>query len=271
MTSPLTSEVEVPLDPQTAFTVFTGEINYWWLRGPINNWDAARVREMRCEAGVGGRLLEIYDEAGDDVLVLATITAWEPGRRLAWDSAVDDVHIDVWFEPTSGGTRVRLESTLPEGGNDAGGTSFIRVTPPWLASWVRERHAQPATVREMARLALTIHYPEPVAAARWLRDAFALEPVLELPPSDDGGDGWIELRAGSGVIVILPQDRPTPDASAATHVPWVFVDDLDAHLERARSAGASIIQPIEQHGYRAYVAEDVEGFRWTFAQARPTM
>jgi hypothetical protein len=26
-----------------------------------------------------------------------------------------------------------------------------------------------------------------------------------------------------------------------------------------------------QHGYRAYEAEDLEGYRWTFAQARPTM
>jgi hypothetical protein len=31
------------------------------------------------------------------------------------------------------------------------------------------------------------------------------------------------------------------------------------------------VSEIEQQGYRAYSAEDLEGSRWTFAQARPTM
>jgi uncharacterized glyoxalase superfamily protein PhnB len=46
---------------------------------------------------------------------------------------------------------------------------------------------------------------------------------------------------------------------------------LDAHLARVRTAGATILTDIQQHGYRAYEVEDVEGYRWTFAQARPTM
>jgi hypothetical protein len=33
----------------------------------------------------------------------------------------------------------------------------------------------------------------------------------------------------------------------------------------------SIVSEIEQQGYRAYTAEDLERRRWTFAQARPTM
>ena len=56
-----------------------------------------------------------------------------------------------------------------------------------------------------------------------------------------------------------------------THVPWVYVDDLDAHLAHATAAGAKIVQPIRQHGFRAYQAEDLEGHPWTFVQARPTM
>ena len=62
-----------------------------------------------------------------------------------------------------------------------------------------------------------------------------------------------------------------PPGTPVTHVPWVFVDDLDAHFARAERPGATIVEPIHQHGYRAYVAEDLEGNRWTFAQARPTM
>ena len=56
-----------------------------------------------------------------------------------------------------------------------------------------------------------------------------------------------------------------------THVPWVYVDDLDRHFARAQAGGAAIVEGIHQHGYRGYVADDLEGNRWTFAQARPSM
>ena len=55
-------------------------------------------------------------------------------------------------------------------------------------------------------------------------------------------------------------------------MPWAYVDDLDRHHAHARDAGAANVSEIQQHGYRAYTAEDLEGRRcWTFAQARPTM
>ncbi len=267
----LSSEVEVALDPRTAFDVFTGEIDFWWLRGPINNWDSARVREMRCEPGVGGRLLEIYDERKEDVLELARITKWDPGRLLAWDSSVDDVHVDVHFEATTRGTRVRLLASIVEAGVDTGGTSFIRVTPAWFGSWCRDREQQPHVVRETARLAVVIYYQQPMSAARWLRDTFSLEPVLELAEDDNRGDGWIELRAGNAALMLLKREAPREIAGDQTHMPWVYVDDVDAHFAHVRAAGATIVSEIQQHGYRAYEVEDVEGYRWTFAQARPTM
>jgi uncharacterized glyoxalase superfamily protein PhnB len=51
----------------------------------------------------------------------------------------------------------------------------------------------------------------------------------------------------------------------------VYVDDLDTHFARSVAHGAVIAEGIHQHGYRAYVASDPEGHRWTIAQARPTM
>jgi hypothetical protein len=259
------SEVEVALDPAAAFAAFTEEFDFWWLRGPINNWDSARVREMRCEAGIGGRLLEVYDDAADDMLELARITAWEPGERLAWRSSVDDVSIDIRFTPTDGGTRVHLTATVAPSGRDAGGSSFIRVTPAWFGRWVDRRDHAARTPQETGRLGLAIHYREPAAAVRWLQRAFGLQPVIE--PADEIGD-WSEFRMGDAPLIVL---RGEAAASAPIHVPWVFVDDLDAHLATAREAGAAIVSEIEQHGYRAYVASDLEGNHWTFAQARPTM
>lgn len=264
------SEVEVGLDPDTAFAAFTDELDYWWLRGPINNWDSARVRAMRCEPGVGGRLLEIYDETAGDVLELARITAWEPGQRLAWRSSIDDVAIEVVFEPIAAGTRLRLTATVSPGGKDAGGGSFVRVTPAWFGRWVSVRVTGGHRVQETGRLAVAIYYRDPARAARWLQDVFGLVPVLELDDTADEA-GWIEFRIGDAVVMAFGRDDDASRAEAPTHAPWVFVDDVEAHFARVRTAGATIVTEIQQHGYRAYEAEDVEGYRWTFAQARPTM
>jgi uncharacterized glyoxalase superfamily protein PhnB len=71
-------------------------------------------------------------------------------------------------------------------------------------------------------------------------------------------------------VLLFPLDgKRTPDP--VTHQTWLFVDDLDAHLARAEAAGATIVSGITQHGFRSYTAEDLEGHRWTFAQASPAM
>lgn len=54
-----------------------------------------------------------------------------------------------------------------------------------------------------------------------------------------------------------------------TDTPIVYVDNLDAHLEHAKSAGAKIVTPITEHGLRFYTTEDCEGRHWMFAQAGP--
>jgi len=49
---------------------------------------------------------------------------------------------------------------------------------------------------------------------------------------------------------------------------FVEVEDVDAHYERARSAGATILRKPEEPGigFRIYAAEDPEGHRWMFGQ-----
>jgi uncharacterized glyoxalase superfamily protein PhnB len=49
----------------------------------------------------------------------------------------------------------------------------------------------------------------------------------------------------------------------------VYVDDVDRHLERAKSAGAKIVSDIEEGfwGGRYYRAKDPEGHLWEFSQA----
>ena len=270
------STVEVAADPQTSFTAFTEELDLWWVRGPINAYDSGRLVEMRCEPGVGGRILEVYDAETGDGLELARITAWEPGRRLAWQSSLDDVTIDVRFEPTGNGTRVSLEASVAEGGEDRGGSSFVAVTPPWFGAWIKRRDVAPRDLHDRARIALTLHYARPAAASRWLTEVFGLEsptpvPDGEDPLSDDEyGFPWIEFHVGNASLIIEPVNGGPVDHSQVTHEPWVFVDDLEAHLERSRANRATIVQEIERHGFSSYVALDLEGRRWRFVQARPT-
>ena len=47
----------------------------------------------------------------------------------------------------------------------------------------------------------------------------------------------------------------------------VYVDDIRAHLERARAAGATILSELEETADgKRYRAEDVEGHRWMFIE-----
>lgn len=270
------SKVEVGVDPMTAFTAFTDEIDLWWVRGPINSYGGGRLVAMRCEAGVGGRLLEVYDGRTGEGLELARITAWEPGRHVGWQSSLDDVRIDVRFEPTANGTLVRLEATIPIGGVDKGGSAFIRVTPRWFGDWIARRGTAAHELHDLARFGLTLHYARPAAAARWLATAFGFESPNDVPegedplPEDDHGHLWIEFHVGNCSLMIDRLVGPPVDHTQPTHMPWVFVDDLEAHLARSREHGATIVEGITSYGFTSYVALDLEGRRWRFAEARPT-
>lgn len=102
--------VDVPVDPATAFQIFTEEIDDWYVRGPYSWNDPERAVAIRFEER---RLLEVWDDGGG--YELGRVTAWEPGERLAF--AYRSVHlpedldteVEVRFEEVSGGTRVTLE------------------------------------------------------------------------------------------------------------------------------------------------------------------
>jgi uncharacterized glyoxalase superfamily protein PhnB len=264
--SEVSASVEVAVDADTAFTVFTEEMDLWQVRSPISFYDSARAIAKRCEPGVGGRLVEVYE---DGELEIARITVWEPGKRLSWKDTNDDVEVDIWFDATDHGTTtVRVDARVPEGGVDRGGTSIVRVGPDWFGRWVARRDSVPHEVVELPRLNLELHYQRPVAAMRWLAEAFGFELPHNLPADEPTGLSWIETRVGDAAVMLFRADGPSP--GPPTHVPFVYVDDLDAHYERAKQQGATIVQEIHQHGYRRYVCDDVEGHRWSFAQARPT-
>ena len=277
-TPAVSSQVEVGVDPATAFTAFTEEMDLWWQRGPINFFgDSARIVEVRCESGVGGRIVEVYDRPDStEGFVRARITEWEPAARIAWDSETDDVQTVVRFEPTSTGTRVVVEHFIPVDGVDRGGTAWSRTVPKWFGRWCEQRDRVPHQLHDIARLSLALYYERPAAAARWLADVFGFRSLDQLPQGDDPlppteyGHPWIEFEIGNARLNIFPLEGGR-SAGPATHEGWVYVDDLEAHFAIAKGRGATIVEEIHEYpGSRVYVADDLEGNRWTFLQARPT-
>ncbi len=269
----ITSEIDVRVAPEEAFRIFTEELDCWWLQGPINFHDSARTYAKQMEPGVSGRIMEVHDLETGDGLELGGITHWEPGLRVAWVSSIDDVATEVTFSPAPDGTRVCVTATIPPAGKDLGGTAWLRMTAVWLPRWIERRDHTAHAPLHMGRLAIAVHYEQPAAAGRWLRDTFGFDPAGIVPSSEGPkGQTWIEFHVGNCSIICLDREAAGSDPSPGpSHTPWIFVDDLEAHFEHSRAHDVQIVSPIASHGALTYVAADLEGNRWTFAQAGPYM
>ncbi len=253
-------EIDVETDPATAFAVFTEEYDEWWGNGPIDADESWRIVERRIEPGVGGRLVE---DCGDEERVLGTITIWEPGVRLAWTTR-NDVSIEVTFSAIEIGTRVTVTGVVPDGLDGIAQMAMLRMAPQWLPRHL-ERRGAATPRRDVGRLGVALRSVTPAATARWLADAFQFECTGAIPDAEgDPEYTWIEFRIGNGMLVLWGGGR-----TIGTDTPIVYVDDLDAHFDHAQAAGAKIVTPITEHGYRAYVAQDCEGRHWQIAQAGP--
>jgi uncharacterized glyoxalase superfamily protein PhnB len=121
----------------------------------------------------------------------------------------------------------------------------------------------------------SVHYQNPKAALEWLERAFGFEVTMAIegPPEAPDMCHYEMSAGGRGRIMIGGQweervRSPKSLGGANTQVVHVMLEgDLDAHCERARAAGASIIaEPVDEfYGDRTYRAADLEGHRWTFA------
>ena len=122
-------------------------------------------------------------------------------------------------------------------------------------------------------LGSALFYKNAFAALDWLEKAFGFERTMVITDKE-GNLGHSEMRFGDGYIMIGTEwiDYVASPASIggkntqSIHVH--LVDGIDAHCERARAAGAVILQePADQfYGDRTYRARDPEGHVWTFGQ-----
>ncbi|MFZ0932865.1 MAG: VOC family protein [Bryobacteraceae bacterium] len=76
------------------------------------------------------------------------------------------------------------------------------------------------------------------------------------------GDAWIMLNRAR------PGCASPAQAGCGTQSLTVFVDDVDAHFERAKAAGAKIVEDLHEteYGERQYGVEDLEGHHWLFSR-----
>ncbi len=120
------------------------------------------------------------------------------------------------------------------------------------------------------RITAVLVYADIEAAHDFLVKAFG----FQAGRIDRDGDGHVvhgEVLAGSEVIwlhrVTTEHHMVSPRPQADTHGGLaVIVDDVDAHYQRARAAGARAERPpVDQpYGRREYAARDPEGHWWWF-------
>ena len=133
------------------------------------------------------------------------------------------------------------------------------------------------------RIVPFIGYEDAAGAIEWLERAFGFREQRDQRHEGGGKISHAELRLeGAAIYLATPEGYASPrtvrgESEAARRAydnPWVIdgyfveVEDVEAHYERARAAGATILREPEAPGigFRIYAAEDPEGHRWMFGQ-----
>lgn len=120
----------------------------------------------------------------------------------------------------------------------------------------------------------TLSYRDAPAAIDFLERAFGFESAFATP-LEDGKIAHAELRAGGAMIMLGSSEtviEVPDDFKAAPQSIYIAIEDVDAHHQRARAAGATILyEPRDtEYGSREYGARDLEGHHWFFGTYRPS-
>jgi uncharacterized glyoxalase superfamily protein PhnB len=117
-----------------------------------------------------------------------------------------------------------------------------------------------------------LKYDDARAAIQFLEAAFGFERHA-VYDGEDGGVAHAELRLGDEYVMLgsTSEGDDRFNQGAGRYSLYVVVDDPDAHLARAKEAGASIERELtdQDYGSREYTARDPEGNLWSFGTYRP--
>lgn len=114
-------------------------------------------------------------------------------------------------------------------------------------------------------------YEDVGGALKFLSKAFGFRKYGQTMSGPDGKLNHAAMKLGDDLIMMGcpgPKYKNPKRLGHATQSLYVNVDKVDKHFERARKAGATILQEPEDmlYGHRRYGAEDPEGHQWYFAQ-----
>ena len=110
-------------------------------------------------------------------------------------------------------------------------------------------------------------YDDVAEAIEWLTKTFSFVEHYRYGEPAQGaqmhlGDAWIMLQQAR-------PGRSTPARlGAETQMLTIFVEDVDAHYQRSKAAGAKILEELNEtmYGERQYGVEDLAGHRWLFSK-----
>jgi len=120
------------------------------------------------------------------------------------------------------------------------------------------------------RISPYLLYEDVAGALEFLSRAFGFRETLRYA-DPEGNVNHAEMRLADGTIMLgdpgPDYENPARGGRIGSQV-HVYVDDVDAHFEQAKQAGATIVNEPrdEPYGDRRYDADDLEGHRWSFAQ-----
>lgn len=120
-----------------------------------------------------------------------------------------------------------------------------------------------------SRVTPYLYYEDSEAAIGFLTRTFGFTEKVRMP-DQNGKVTHAEVEYAGGVVMFgTPGDdyKNPKKLGGKTQSNYIYVDDVDAHYEQAKAAGAKIVrEPEDQfYGDRSYGAEDPEGHEWFFA------
>ena len=119
-----------------------------------------------------------------------------------------------------------------------------------------------------------LRYDDAPAAIEWLCAAFGFEKRFVAPGPQPGTIDHAQLGIGPEVIMIASARGAARGVRGSETEPrqgiYVYVPDVEAHLARAKSHGATVTQPLRHldYGSHEYSALDCEGHAWSFGTYR---
>jgi uncharacterized glyoxalase superfamily protein PhnB len=113
-----------------------------------------------------------------------------------------------------------------------------------------------------------VSYRSVAAASRWLSTTFGFTEHYRYGAPDSPGGAMLRLGGAWVMLDEVEDGQQTPaELGYGTQALTVFVPDVDAHFDRAKSAGARIVEDLHEtiYGERQYGARDLDGHLWLFS------